>query len=90
LEREQKRGRKVEREKGKQWGTSFKIKQWRDTETNNATTTSVADEAENAFSAGNNRACSNGESGKNEYGNRKTLIARSRVPLKKLICHRCR
>ena len=37
--------------------------------TNNATTISIVEEAGNTFSAGDNRACSNGGSGKDRHSN---------------------
>ena len=43
--------------------------------TDNATTLSVAEEA-NAFSVGDNRACSNRRSGKNEYGDSEGIETR--------------
>ena len=50
-------------------------------------TTSVAEETGNASSAGNNRAHSNGGSGKDKCSDGKTLTARGRVFSKKPICH---
>ena len=54
-------------------------------ETDNATTLSVAEEA-NAPSAGNNRACSDGESREDKYGNGMTS-AEDRVGATQPICH---
>ena len=54
-------------------------------ETDNATTISVAKET-NAFSAGNNRACSNGESREDECGDG-MATAENRVGTMQLICH---
>ncbi len=51
-------------------------------------TLSVAEEA-NAFSAGNNRACSNGESREDKCGNGMT-IAENRVGAIQPICYRSR
>jgi len=53
------RGRRVKREKKDGWRTEAR------TENNNATTTSVAEKA-NAFSAGDNGACSDGGSGEDK------------------------
>jgi len=53
-------------------------------------TTSVAKEAGNASTAGNNRAYSNRRCGKDECSDGKTPIARSRVSSKKPICQGCR
>ena len=47
--------------------------------TSDAMTLSVAEEAENASSVSNNRACSDGESGKNECSNGTAPTTRVRV-----------
>jgi len=52
-------------------------------------TTSVANKIGNATTVGNNRACSNRESGENECSNGKTPIARGRASSKKPICDGC-
>ena len=57
--------------------------------TSNAMTTSVAEEAGNASLAGNNRACSDGGSGKNRHSD-DTLLAESRGYTKKPLCYGCR
>jgi len=46
----------------------------------------MAEEA-NAFSAGNNRACSNGRSRKNKYGNGKRAGTRDRGSLQKRLLY---
>ena len=48
-------------------------------------TISVAKKAENAFTVGNNRACSDERYGKDKYGDGKTPTARGRVSSKELI-----
>ena len=58
------------------------------TETSNTMTTSIAEEVGNAFSVGNNRACSNGESGEDRGGNG-ISSTEGRVCSKKSICHGC-
>jgi len=63
LEREQKRRRKAKGTKGTRESSS-KIT---GAKTSNATTISVTEEA-NALSAGDNRACSDGGSRENKYG----------------------
>jgi len=50
----------------------------------------MAKEAGNTSTAGDNKICSDGRCGKNEYGDGKILTARDRVPLKELVCHGCR
>ena len=55
-------------------------------ETDNATTISVAKET-NTFSAGNNRACSDGGSREDECGDG-MATAENRVGTMQLICHR--
>jgi len=57
--------------------------------TSNATTTSVAEEAENATSVGNNRACFNRGSGKNKYSSSEKSRAgtRDRVAKKGPLCY---
>ena len=54
-------------------------------EIGNAMTISVAEKA-NAFSAGDNRTCSNGESRKNKRGN-DTAAVENRVGAMQPICH---
>ena len=56
------------------------------TVTSNATTTSVTKEAENAFSVGNNRICSNRGSGK-DRGSDGALSTEDKVSSTKLICY---
>jgi len=55
--------------------------------TSNATTISVAEEAGNATSADDNRACSNGRSEEDKCVNGKTSVARGSVSTKEPICH---
>ena len=55
----------------------------------NATTLSVAEEAGNATSAGNNRVCSNGRDRENEYGNIMSSTERGGCS-KKPLCNRGR
>ena len=55
----------------------------------NAMTPSMAEEAGNAISVGNNRACSNGRSGENEYGNVMLLTEKGGCS-KKPLCNRGR
>jgi len=71
LERKQERGKKVKRKKGDDRRCSEA-----GAETNNATTLSVAKKA-NAFSAGNNRACSNGRSRMDKHSSDEGSGARS-------------
>ena len=53
-----------------------------------AMASSIAKEAENASTAGNNGVCSNEGSGENRCGN-STLLTEGRVCSKKLICYGC-
>ena len=55
-------------------------------EKNNAMTPSMAEEARNAASVGDNRACSDGGSRKDKYGNG-TATAEGRVGTMQPICH---
>jgi len=81
LEEEQERGGKIEGTTGAR-GTSPT------TAIDNATITSVAEEARNASSVGNNRACSDGGSGKNRCGN-DTPSAEGKGHTKKPLCYGC-
>ena len=56
-------------------------------ETSNVMATNVAEEARNALSAGDNRACSDGESREDKCSNDMSSTE-SRVCLKKPICYR--
>ena len=58
------------------------------TVTSNAMTTSVAEEAGNAFSVGDNRACSDGGSGKDRYSD-DMPSAESREYTKKPLYYGC-
>ena len=51
-------------------------------------TLSVAEEARNTFSAGDNRACSDGRSGKNKCGDDEGTGARDRAPKKRPLYNR--
>ena len=55
--------------------------------TSNATTTSIAEEAENTILVGNNRTCSNEESRKNRCSNGMPL-AEGRGYTKESLCYR--
>jgi len=72
LERKQEGGRKVKREEGDD-GRCSKV----GAKTNNATTLNVAEKA-NAFSAGDNRACSNGRGRIDKHSSGEGNRARSR------------
>ena len=58
------------------------------TVTNNATTISMVEEAGNAFSAGDNRACSDGGSGKDKHSDDIPSVE-SRGCTKKPLHYRC-
>ena len=57
--------------------------------TSNATTASVAEEAENATSVGNNRACFDGESRKDKHSSSEKSGAgtRDRIAKKRSLCY---
>ena len=60
-----------------------------ETETGNATTANMAEEARNAPSAGNNRACSNGRNREDKCSNDASSTD-NRICSKKPICYGCR
>ena len=77
--RESKREEERLREKKDQWSTSFKVEPVEGIETDIVMTTSVAEEARNAISVGDNRICSDGESREDKCSDSKALVARGRV-----------
>ena len=52
-------------------------------------TTSIAEEAGNASTVGNNRTCSNRESRENKYGDSKAPAARGTGSSKEPLCYGC-
>jgi len=70
-------------------GTSSKVKSVRGTWAIIATASGLAKKAEVVSTAGSNRTCSNGRSGKDKCGDGETPTARCRVSSKEPICYGC-
>jgi len=89
LEGKQERRREIKGEEEDQWDTGSKVEPTGGTETDIATTTSVAEKVRNATLVGDNRTHSDGGSREDECGDGKASAARSRVFSKESIYHGC-